>query len=131
MDNKKIDEELKQTQNLMRLLYERFKKENILDQEHKESLAYRMAEIMSSAKNLYTQILPRMTEQKNEDNLLELLSDFRLHYLNLADIIAEFDDLFLVAIVQEEGAELPDSDNNDENYDNEEYEVDEETFSQN
>ena len=131
MNIERPDEELKQTQNLMRLLYERFKKDENLDNDHKESLAYRMAEIMSSAKNLYTQILPRMTDEQNGDNMLELLSDFRLHYLNLSDIITEFDDLFLSSIVQEEGAILPDSDTDNDNYIDEEYEADEDTFSQN
>jgi len=123
------DEKLKQTQNLMRIFYARIKNDETLDNEHKESLAYRMAEIMSEAKDLYTKILPYMTDENNDKNMLEIISDFRLHYLNLSDIIQEFDELFLSSIIQEEGSVMPDNDNDEDKQNNEdEYEDEDEYY---
>ncbi len=138
-DNKNtFEEDLKQSQALMKIFHEKIKQEKCLEEEHKESICYRLAEIMTAAKNIYTRITPRIIEKNDRESMLELLSDFRLHYLNLADLIGEFDDLFLSSIIQEEGALMPDAENEGENMDDDEseeqddgYEIDRDSISNN
>lgn len=99
-----LKEEMLQAQAIMKILHKKLRREPTIDEDHKESIAYRLAEIMAGAKSLYTKILPKLSDE--ETGMFELLSEFRLHYMNLIDIIEEFDELFLTSIVKEEGASL-------------------------
>ena len=128
MDNKSInfEDDLKQSQAIMRIIHDKLKNENWIDNENKESLCYRIAEIMTAAKSIYTNVMPEIMNAKPGQNMLELLSELRLHYLNLSDLICEFDDLFMSSIIQEEDAVMPDADS-----EHGDYEIDEDSINNN
>ena len=103
--NENIDKDMEEIQAITRVIAEKIKDEKSISDENKESIAYRMAEIMTAAKNLYTQMLPIFTNDDSKEEAFDILSKFRLHYINLCDIIQEFDEMFMNSIVPEEGAE--------------------------
>ena len=90
---------------IMKILYSRIKTLECIDNDNKESLAYRIAEIMSCSKDLYTKMLPKLTGEGNNENIWELLVEIRMHYLHLMDLLTEFDEFFLESIVAEEEEE--------------------------
>ena len=49
---------------ITKVIYNQLKEQNCLLPGERESVAYRMAEIMISAKNLYLEVLPRLTDSK-------------------------------------------------------------------
>lgn len=77
----------------------------------RESVAYRLAEIMVSAKNLYTEVLPRFIEggadggEYEEDEELseservfDDLAGVRMAFIHMRDLIVDFEDAFMDAI---------------------------------
>lgn len=75
----------------------------------RESVAYRLAEIMVSAKNLYTEALPRFIEGgaddgESEEELSEServfddLAGVRMAFIHMRDLIVDFEDAFMDAI---------------------------------
>jgi hypothetical protein len=64
--------------------------------EDAESLAYRMAEILVTSKNLYTGVMPRLLEidSDNKDEIVEFLTEVRMNFQFIRDCIEEFDESF-------------------------------------
>ncbi len=110
-----IEIDIKQSQTMMRIINEKLKKEDWLEADQKESLAYRMASVMTASKNLYANIAPKLTSEEKNEDMLELFTEFRLHYLNLADLINEFEELFMTSIIPDRDAVLPDTENEEQN----------------
>lgn len=110
-----LTEDLNRMQAITKIICERLQRESSISQDNKESIAYRMAEIMLAAKYMYTKILPDLTDEDSKETPFELLSRFRLHYLNLYDIIQEFDEIFINSIITDKGAEYiePNSEDDD------------------
>lgn len=69
------------------------------------AVAYRIAEMMVHAKELYTQTLPRLTKEVNSElPLEEELSGLRMTLLHMRDLITDFDNAFLDAMFIERKA---------------------------
>ncbi|MGM9993030.1 MAG: hypothetical protein ACI376_09365 [Candidatus Bruticola sp.] len=124
---------------ITKVIYEQLTKQNCLQPGERESVAYRFAEIMVSAKNLYMDILPRLANcsdktdsaessnkhddseehspseclSENEegcDSVIESpifgeLAGARMAFIHLRDLIADFDDAFMVAMASQREAD--------------------------
>jgi hypothetical protein len=97
--------EIEQARAIMKVINERMKPLDCIDQENKESLSYRTAEIMIASKSFYTTMLPRLIADDKLEDMWELLVEMRMHFLHLTDLVAEFDTLFLESIKTEEEEE--------------------------
>lgn len=104
-DNEVMQKEIEQTRDLMKILYQRIRTLDCILADNKESLAYRIAEIMAASKNLYTAVLPEMMEEHSDERTWELLVEMRMHLLHQLDLIQEFEELFMESIVREEETE--------------------------
>ena len=85
---------------ITRLIYERLKKEKCLDDEGRETVAYRIAEIMVAAKEMYTKALPRLTNVNGESNatMEEDLTGLQMTFVHLCDLMHEYDAAYLQAM---------------------------------
>ncbi len=86
---------------ITRVLNERFEKEDVLRVSGRESVAYRIAEIMLAAKSLYTETLPRLTRENPDAEPLPLydeLAGLRMSFLHLRDLMHDFDEAFFEAM---------------------------------
>ncbi len=104
-ENDLTKQEIEQTRDLMRILYQRIRPIECILSDNKESLAYRIAEIMAASKNLYTVMLPAMMEENSEERSWELVVEMRMHFLHQLDLLQEFEELFMESIVIEEESE--------------------------
>ncbi len=123
-----LDEEEQTTLAIMQLLAQRLSEDDCLAEGHRGSLAYRLAEIMVCAKDLYTKALPRLIIDKEErsplgalgqeasanssgeapgTSIFDELAGVRMLFMRLRDLIDDFDDSFMEAM---EGQRESDSD---------------------
>lgn len=85
---------------ITRLIFERLKQERCLEEEDRETVAYRIAEIMVAAKQMFTKSLPRLTNvnaessSPMEDDLLGLQMTFQ----HLCDLMHEYESAYLQAL---------------------------------
>jgi hypothetical protein len=89
---------------IAKVLNLRFVASNLLKAGDCESVAYRVAEIMVAAKNLYTESLPRLTNDApsaDQMPLYEELAGLRMALLHMRDLIGEFDDHFMDAMAHD------------------------------
>ncbi|MBN9418388.1 MAG: hypothetical protein J0I12_23265 [Candidatus Eremiobacteraeota bacterium] len=90
---------------IAQVLYRRMEEEKSLITAEREGVAYRIAEVMVQAKDLYTQVLPRLTkEAESELPLEDEISGMRMALLHLRDLITDFDNAFLDAMFSERKA---------------------------
>ena len=90
---------------IAQVLYRRMEDEKSLITAEREGVAYRIAEVMVQAKDLYTQVLPRLTkEAESELAMEEEISGMRMALLHLRDLITDFDNAFLDAMFSERKA---------------------------
>ena len=130
---------------ITKIVHDQLKDQNCLLPGERESVAYRLAEIMVSAKNLYVEVLPRLvncdknkplsqdedTEDEHEHNehscdcvndcdedededrrpaiedtpIFNELAGARMAFIHLRDLIADFDDAFMVAMASQREAD--------------------------
>ncbi|MGM9998743.1 MAG: hypothetical protein ACI38Q_05060 [Candidatus Bruticola sp.] len=122
---------------ITKVIYEQLTKQKCLQPGERESVAYRFAEIMVSAKNLYMDVLPRLAncadraevvencdESKEhecsgecscedaeeqacltESPIFAELAGARMAFIHLRDLIADFDDAFMVAMASQREAD--------------------------
>lgn len=85
---------------ITRLLFDRMKRENCLDDCDRETVAYRIAEIMVTAKQMYTRLLPRLTNVSGEsENCMEDdLTGLQMSFMHLSDLMYEFQRTLLIAM---------------------------------
>lgn len=107
---------------ITRLLFQRLQREEHLDVDDRETVAYRIAEIMVSAKQMYTQTLPRLINVSGEST--ELIEDdfagLRSRFEHLCDLMLDFHTVYMQAL------RLPPPETTPESEDNEDEENDEE-----
>ena len=74
--------------------------QNCLREADRQLVAYRIAEIMVGAKELYTKELPRMTmdETGEDQDVFSDLAGVRMSFLHLRDLITDFDEAFMIAM---------------------------------
>jgi len=82
------------------------KQEECLRPGDREAVAYRIAEVMVLAKQLYTEVLPRLTGE-SEESLFDELAGLRMALLNLRDLISEYDEAFLEAMHHQREDDAP------------------------
>lgn len=108
---------------IAQVLNRRMEEEQSLIAGEREAVSYRIAEVMVQAKELYTQLLPRLTKEVNSElPLEEEISGLRMTLLHLRDLITDFDNAFLDAMFIERKA------NPDEVYDQWEEPTDEDEW---
>lgn len=85
---------------ITRIVHERLQKEECLLAGDRESVAYRIAEIMVAAKELYTESLPRLVEPKEGESsaIFEELTGLRMAFLHVRDLVTDFDEAFMEAM---------------------------------
>lgn len=95
-DSRNYSEEVEIT----RLIFDRMKKEQCLDDGDRETVAYRIAEIMVTAKQMYTVVLPRLTNVSGESDaeMEEDLNGLQMSFLHICDLIYEFQGTLLTAM---------------------------------
>ncbi|MBS2033656.1 hypothetical protein JST97_01640 [bacterium] len=90
---------------IAQVLHRRMEEENSLIAGERGAVAYRIAELMVQAKDLYTQVLPRLTKEVNSElPLEEEISGLRMALLHMRDLITDFDNAFLEAMFSERKA---------------------------
>lgn len=82
------------------VLHRRLQAEDCLRPEDRETVAYRIAEIMVHAKSLYTEILPRLLEEDAAEGytMEEELAGFRMALLHMKDLTEDYEEAFLEAM---------------------------------
>ncbi len=100
---------------ITRLVHERLRREECLEASDRETVAYRIAEIMVAAKRMYTTSLPRLTNVNGESDskMDEDLEGLRMTILHLRDLLHDFDATFFESMhheppVYDYDGELPD-----------------------
>lgn len=78
-------------------LFARLQEEDCLRPGDRESVAYRIAEVMVLAKQLYLDTLPRLMGESQE-SMFDELAGLRMALLNFRDLVSEFDEAFLEAM---------------------------------
>lgn len=90
---------------IAQVLHARMEKESTLIPHERGPVAYRIAEAMVAAKDLYTEYLPRLTQEvPSELPMEEEISGLRMALLHLRDLITDFDNAFLDAMFSERKA---------------------------
>ncbi len=85
---------------ITRLIFERLRNEKCLEELDRETISYRIAEIMSLAKQMYTVLLPRLINRAGEsdtsahDDLVGLQNTF----MHACDLMYEYDSAYLKAL---------------------------------
>ena len=81
---------------ITRLINDRLRREECMEAEDRETVAYRIAEIMVTAKRMYTTTLPRLTNVSGESSATmdEDIEGMRSTFLHLRDLLHDFDCTF-------------------------------------
>ena len=85
------------------VLHRRLAAEDCLRPGDRESVAYRIAEIMVAARSLYTELLPRLMDEDAAEgySMFEELAGARMAFMNLKDLIEDFDEAFLESMAHQ------------------------------
>lgn len=88
---------------ITRLIFDRLAREECMESEERETIAYRIAEIMVAAKRMFTVSLPRLTNVNGESTspMDEDLEGLRMTFLHLRDLLQDFDSGYLAAMHHE------------------------------
>ena len=81
------------------ILQSKMTAQECLRETDRQLVAYRIAEIMVAAKELYTKELPRVASEANEDSdIFGELAGLRMAFLHIRDLITDFDEAFMIAM---------------------------------
>lgn len=85
------------------VLSQRLAREECLRPGDRETISYRVAELMVASKNLYTEVLPRLLEQDGASTYtaFEDLAGMRMALLHMRDLIEDFEEAFLEAMANQ------------------------------
>lgn len=83
---------------ITRLLRDRFGREGCLDPADRETVAYRIAEIMVTAKRLHTVALHGLTRLDSESPIQAELDGLAVTLVHLRDVIHDFDSAFFESV---------------------------------
>ena len=96
---------------ITRVIYKHLQAQNCLRPGERESVAYRLAELMVAAKDLYTDVLPHLLQGGEDDYdpqtegeetpIFRELSGVRMALIHLRDLIADFDESFMEAMASQ------------------------------
>lgn len=88
---------------ITRLIRDRLRREKCLEPGERETVAYRIAEIMVAAKRMYSTSLPRLTNANGESSatMEEDLSGMSMTFLHLCDLLQDFRSAYALAHEQE------------------------------
>ncbi|MCR5661964.1 MAG: hypothetical protein K6G50_07535 [bacterium] len=107
---------------VMKLIFSRLENNGCLCPGGREAIAYRLAEIMTHAKDIYTKSLPRLvaTETNSDEpsDLFDELAGLRMELIHMKDLIEDYEDAFLEAMEDQRKADgneerLPDPPDDD------------------
>jgi hypothetical protein len=89
---------------ITRLINDRLRREDCMDAEDRETISYRIAEIMVTAKRMYTTSLPRLTNVSGESTATmdDDMEGMRSTFLHLRDLLHDFDCTFFSPIELED-----------------------------
>ncbi len=102
---------------LTKILHAKMTREECLQDGDRESVSYRIAEIMVAAKELYTKDLPRLMkehESDSEDSIFEELAGLRMTLMHLRDLITDYDEAFLDAMTHQREADEDEEEDDDD-----------------
>jgi len=81
------------------ILQSKMTAQDCLRDSDRQLVAYRIAEIMVGAKELYTKELPRLASEADKDtDVFGELAGIRMAFLHLRDLITDFDEAFMIAM---------------------------------
>lgn len=85
------------------VLHRRLQADDCLRPGDRETVAYRVAEIMVHAKSLYTEVLPRLMDQDEAEGytMEEEIAGMRMALLHMKDLIEDFEEVFLDAMAHQ------------------------------
>ncbi len=88
---------------ITRLIHERLTREECLDHADRETVSYRIAEIMVAAKRMYTSSLSRLINVSGESQfgMDEDLEGLRMTFVHLRDLLHDFDSMFFESMHHE------------------------------
>lgn len=102
---------------ITKIIYNKLSEQDCLASGNRESVAYRLAEIMTSAQELYMDYLPHLIDSDRSQNISEEEAEFdehageapifreilgvRMALIHLRDLIADFDEAFIEAMSRE------------------------------
>jgi len=111
-EKEELIRELREEGAIMDVLSSRMASVGFYSAEDAENLAYRMAEILVTSKNLYTQIMPRIIDilPDQKDEMLEFLTEVRMNFQYIRDCIEEFEDDFFSLMKDEQDEQILDED---------------------
>lgn len=101
---------------ITRLIFERLARENCLAESERETIAYRISEIMVTAKQMYTKSLPRLTNVNGESDssVEDDLTGLQMTFTHLCDLMHEFDSVYLEAIRPPQDPEAEDEESDED-----------------
>lgn len=85
------------------VLHRRLQADECLRPGDRETVAYRVAEIMVHAKSLYTEVLPRLLDEDEAEGytMEEELAGMRMALLHMKDLIEDFEEAFMDAMAHQ------------------------------
>jgi len=85
------------------VLHRRLAAEECLRPGDRESVAYRIAEIMVHARNLYTEVLPRLMDEDSAEGytLFEELAGLRMALMHMKDLVEDYETVFLESMAHQ------------------------------
>lgn len=102
---------------ITRLIHDRMRTEECMEEADRETVAYRIAEIMAAARRMYTTSLPRLTNVNGESDgpMDDDLAGLRMTFLHLRDLLHDFDSTFFESMhhappTYDYDGEMPDED---------------------
>lgn len=102
---------------ITRLINDRMRREECMEEADRETLSYRIAEIMVASRRMFTNSLPRLTNVNGESDATmdDDLAGLRMTILHLRDLLHDFDATFFESMhhappVYDYDGENPDED---------------------
>ena len=86
---------------IAKTLTQKLETDKLLRSGDRQDVAYRIAEIMVAAKDLYTLSLPRLLGEGESLAFYDELAGLRMTLLHMRDLVTEFDSAFLDAMLHE------------------------------
>ena len=94
---------------IAKTVIQKLEKDKLLREGDRQDIAYRVAEVMVAAKDLYTLSLPRLLGEGQALGFHDELAGLRMALLHMRDLVTEFDSAFLDAMLHERDGEDVDS----------------------
>ncbi len=95
---------------VMKMIFSRLENDGCLCPGGREAIAYRLAEIMTHAKDIYTKSLPRLVaaeikESDETSDIFDELAGLRMELIHMKDLIEDYEEAFLEAMEDQRKAD--------------------------